>query len=291
MVIENMPARDERSPRLGAYGLCLCDLDGAADLLTSAPDRWVDWRIVHKLGEGRPSEFVEETRARLCSEPDGWIDLDRQARVSTLNFPAPPREQEIVHPYLASTASVTARWQGLQSFHAGAFVAGDKAWGVLGPKGAGKSSLLAFLALKGVSILTDDVLVVDNANGFAGPRCIDLRAEPAAEFGVGEELGVVGTRARWRLRVGQVEPEVPMGGWILLEWGEPGIESLAIEQRLSAIFESLSLRVEPADPAGLMELLALPMFVLRQRHGIDGLDDTSARLLEHVDRLSDVERG
>jgi hypothetical protein len=268
--------------RLGAYGLCLPDLPGAADLLVDAPATWTNWHINRCENEGRPQEFVLQTHARLRSEPRGWVDVDRARRISTLNLPQPVRDLEVVHPYLASTAGVAAHWHGMLSFHAGAFVVDGGVWAILGDKGAGKSSLLAYLALEGVSILTDDVLVVRGGSALAGPRCIDLRAEPALRFKVGEALGAVGTRERWRMKIGLVPPELPIAGWICLEWGETSIDIVSPQERLLALFASLSLRVNPSVPDALIELLALPMIVLRRRHDFSDLSRDVASLLNYL---------
>jgi hypothetical protein len=270
-------------PRLGAYGLWLPDLAAAPELLLAAPDDWAAWHIERRVGTGSPSEFVDDARARLRAEPDGWVEIDRLRRSATFRFPIPPGDREMVHPYLAATASVIARWHGRQSFHAGAFVVGGRAWAVLGQRGAGKSSLLARLALRGIPILTDDVLVADGTHGLAGPRCVDLRRESAEQLGVGEPLGVVGTRERWRLLTGAVEPAVPLGGWIRLAWGGRAIEQLPATAALPAIFASLSLRIEPKDPSALMELLALPALLLSQPQRIEELSETADCLLEHLD--------
>ncbi len=272
--------------RLGAYGLHLPDLPDAAELLNAAPGTWIDWRIARAIGGGQPAELVDDAHARLRSEPDGWVEIDRASAASCFSFPSLPSDREMVHPYLASTASVVARWQGLQCFHAGAFVRGGRAWAILGARSAGKSSMLAELARRSVPILTDDVLVVRGTHGLAGPRCIDLRRESAAAFGAGEPLGVLGTRERWRLTVGPVAPEVPVGGWIRLAWGEPTVEPMDAGERVGAIFASLSLRIEPKDPSSLMELLGLPALVLRQPERIEALRESAERLLDAVDRLS-----
>lgn len=269
--------------RLGAYGLHLPDLPDAADLLLDAPDDWIDWRVERCDGDGQPPEFVESDRAQLRAEPDGWVEIERASGHARFHFPTPPSDRELVHPYLAATAGVIARWQGLHCFHAGAFVAGGRAWAVLGDKGAGKSSLLAQLATQGVPILTDDVLVVRGVHGLAGPRCVDLRRASAEALGVGEPLGVVGRRERWRVPVGPVAPEVPLGGWIRLAWGEAGVEPLPASEALPAIFASLTLRIEPTDPPALMDLLTLPATILRQRQRIEELSRTVARLLAYLE--------
>jgi hypothetical protein len=272
--------------RLGVYGLCLPDLKGASNLLIPGPASWIDWHIHRRLGEDRPEEHLDDQRARVWSQPAGWVDVDRRGQSATLHLPSLPTDGEIVHPYLASTASIVARWRGLHSFHAGAFVMHGRAWAILGPKGAGKSSLLASMALAGIPILTDDVLVIRDDHGLAGPRCIDLRHESAMSLGVGEALGVVGLRERWRLHPGLVEPEVRIAGWICLEWGERRFATVPAGDRPAVLLGSLALRVQPADPTSLMELLTLPMFALRHPRDIDHLAITSAFLIDQLERAS-----
>lgn len=277
-----MAADAAPAPRRGAYGLHLPDLPAAAELLIEAPASWVDWRLERVVGGGQPSEFVEPDRARLRAEPDGWVEIERAASRARFHFPTPPADREMVHPYLAATAGVIARWRGLQCFHAGAIAVDGRAWALLGDKGAGKSSLLAQLAALGVPVVTDDVLVVRGTQALAGPRCVDLRPASAAVLGGAEPLGVVGTRERWRRPLGPVEPELPLSGWICLDWGESGIEPLPASETLAAIFASLLLRLEPTDPAALMDLVTLPAYVLRQRQEIEELSRTAERLLAHL---------
>jgi hypothetical protein len=278
------------STRPGAYGLHLPALRDAGDLLVQAPEQWTEWQIALAEGSGSPEEFVEDSRARIRSAPSGWVDLDRSRCMSTMHLPRAPNPAEIAQPFLGSTAVVAAHWMGLHSFHSGAFVAHGRAWAILGTKGAGKSSLLAALSLRGQAILADDVLVVDRGlRGLAGPRCIDLRHETSAALGVGETLGVVGTRERWRMGLGPVEPEVPLGGWIQLEWGEPEIRGVPAQERVDALFANLALRAQSNDPAvlsRLMELFALPMLCVRRPRDIDRIDETAERLYGHLAALS-----
>lgn len=277
--------------RPGAYGLHLPALRDAGDLLVQAPEQWTEWRIVLAEGSGSPEEFVEDSRARIRSAPSGWVDVDRSRRTSTLCLPGRPGPAEIAQPFLGSTAVVAAHWSGRHSFHAGAFVAHGRAWAILGTRGAGKSSLLAALSLRGLAILADDVLVVDEGlQGLAGPRCIDLRHETAAALGVGETLGVVGTRERWRMLLSPVDAEVPLGGWIYLDWGEPDIRRVPAQERVEALFANLALRAESRDPvvlARLMELFALPMLCVRRPPDIDRIDETAERLYGHLAELVD----
>jgi len=214
------------------------------------------------------------------------VDVDRRSHSATLHLPSLPTDRDIVHPYLASTASIVARWRGLHSIHAGAFVIHGRAWAIVGPKGAGKSSLLASMAIAGIPILTDDVLVIRNDHGLAGPRCIDLRHESAMSLGVGEALGVVGLRERWRLHTGSVEPEVPIAGWIWLQWGERRFGIVPAGDRPAVLLGNLALRIPPADPASLMDLFALPMFALRHPRNLDHLATTSEYLIDQLELAS-----
>ena len=277
--------------RPGAYGLHLPTLRDAGDLLVRAPEHWTEWRIVLAEGSGSPEEFIDDSRARIRSEPSGWVDVDRAGYTSTLHLPRQPGPAEIAQPFLGSTAVVAAHWSGRHSFHAGAFVAHGRAWAILGTKGAGKSSLLGALSLRGLAILADDVLVVDERlRGLAGPRCIDLRREASQALGVGETLGVVGTRERWRMDLQPVEPEVPLGGWVHLEWGEPEIQRVTAQERVQELFANLALRAQSHDPAvlsRLMELFALPMLCVRRPRDIGGIDETAERLYDYLAKMPD----
>ena len=124
-----------------------------------------------------------------------------------------------MHPHLAGAAAVLSHWCGRDSFHAGAFVVDGGVWGLLGDKGAGNSSTLVSLARAGVPIVSDDVLVLDKATAYAGPRSIDLRTDAAQTLRTGQPLGMIGDRARWRVPLGPVEPELPFRGWVTLRWG------------------------------------------------------------------------
>ncbi len=284
-------ATDRLHDRPGAYGLQLPTLRDAGDLLVQAPEDWTEWQVVLAEGRGSPEEFVDDSRARIRSAPSGWVDVDRAQRTSTLSLPKQPSPAEIAQPFLGSTAVVVAYWMGLHSFHAGAFVAHSKAWAILGSKGAGKSSLLATLALRGVPILADDVLVVDQRlQALAGPRCIDLRRRTSAALGVGETLGVVGTRERWRMGLTPVDHAVPLGGWIRLEWGKPEIQRVPAQARVEALFANLALRAQSHDPlvlSRLMELFALPMLCVRRPRDIARIDEAAERLYGYLAELAD----
>lgn len=282
----------KRIARPGAYGLHLPALAQAGHLLVDAPERWGDWHVKLAAGGGRPNELLDDARARLICEPSGWVDIDRAARTSTMHLPETPSLSEIAQPRLGITGIVAAYWRGDHSFHAGAFVAGGMAWGILGSKGAGKSSLLATLATMGVPVLADDVLVVDGRmRAFAAPRCIDLRREAALALGLGESIGVVGTRERWRVRLEQVACETPLGGFVCLEWGGLAISQVPLEERVRALHANEALllgeRRDPARLSTLMDLFALPMVRMRRPQAIARIDQTAELLLDATRQLAE----
>jgi hypothetical protein len=177
-------------------------------------------------------------------------------------------------------AALAARWLGRESFHAGAFLVDGSAWAVLGDKEAGKRSTLAHLALRGQAVVSDDVLVLEGGEVFAGPRCIDLRAEPSERLGAGEPLGVVGVRERFRLELGPVPSRVRLRGFVLLGWGdEVALEPVRGAERLLALVPHRALLLETNAPADLLRLSSLPFLRLRRPHDWSSLEETADLLL------------
>jgi hypothetical protein len=209
--------------------------------------------------------------------------VERRARRSLLTHPHQLSDEDVVHPFLAFTAAVVARWAGRHCFHAGAIVANGAAWGVLGDQGAGKSSTLAWLHAHGWDILADDVLVIEGTRAFAGPRSLDLRADAAAALGMGENIGVLGARERWRVTTRDVAPEMPIGGFVFLEWGdEVTLETVEPQQRLGRLLAHLTIHLPPPDAVGLLDLAARPFWVLRRPRGLEHLPEVAGTLALHL---------
>jgi hypothetical protein len=187
--------------------------------------------------------------------------MDRDRGMATFTLAAEPMASALIHPHLAAVAAVWAHWAGHDGFHAGAFLTDGGVWGVLGEKGSGKSSILAALAKRGVPIVCDDVLVLADRTAFAGPRSIDLRADAAEQLGIGEPLGVIGERERWRVGLGPIEPELPFRGWIALGWSQqPMIRPLEGAGRLRQLLANRALLVPPRSPSSVFDLAELPFF-------------------------------
>lgn len=270
----------------GAYGLRLPDVTESSLLVEDVPDHWANWRISRKVDPGQLPvaeadryDEIGPDRARFPVLPAGTLEVDRRAAASTYRTPHPLSDAALCHPHLAATAVVTARWLGWHALHAGAFT-GRRTWGLLGDKGMGKSSTLTALALAGLPVLSDDVLVLRGRTLASGPRCLDLREAAAHHFGVGEPLGNIGGRERWRLALeAPVPAESTVDGWLVLAWGERvQVDPVRPADRLRALTDNLALRLPPPDPAGLLELAGLPMLRVQRPQRLDALDEVVALL-------------
>jgi hypothetical protein len=270
---------------VGAYGLRLEGLRDARSLLVPADPNWPTFHIDRETGAPPWREFdvVTDSDAQLMLQTGGEIRIVREP--GTVIFSTEPgmSEEALVHPYLAPVAAVAGYWFDRESFHAGAFVVDGAAWAVLGERESGKSTLLASLALRGIDVLSDDMLILDSDRPFAGPRSIDLRATAAQELGVGQHLGVVGARERWRLQLAPTSCATSLLGWIFLAWGSR-IETVRVEphERIVRLGAQRGVRLPPKDPARLLDLAGLPAWELRRPHDWTALDAATDALIDLV---------
>jgi hypothetical protein len=269
------------APR-GAYGLRLTGLEGCEHLLVSAEEAWPEFDVVVRASDDAtvPEERLEERRACVRLRNGGWIDVERAEGRALFNVPTPLSNDEIVHPYLAPVAAVTSHWFGRESLHAGAVAVGGHAWGVVGDRMSGKSSLLAALA-QTVPVLADDILVVDELEAFSGPRTVDLREDAAAALGIGESIGVAGARERWRLRLPDAPGRVRLAGWVFVEWGETiELRRLPASESVGRLLRNRGILVPPREPGAFLQLAALPAWELRRPRSWGAVPDVVERVLE-----------
>jgi hypothetical protein len=268
------------APRRGAYGLRISGLPQADALLVQADEGWSRLDIQRVLGHARADGVIGRDLASIALEGSGSLTIDRDAARATVTSPRPPGDREMVHPYLGAIAAVVSHWLGRRSFHSGGVVVGGGAWGILGDRESGKSTLLAWFAAQGIGVLSDDLLVVRSGTALAGPRCVDLRRDAADALAVGEPIGVVGARERWRLPLAQVAAEVPLTGWIVLGWHDQvTLRRVAPARRLPILVENLAIAAEPADALGLVALTALPMLEFLRPRQLGEIARTSELLL------------
>lgn len=274
----------------GAYGFSLAGVDGARELLVDAPTDWPLLELRCRVDDGPlpDREVVSDQRAELLLTAGGWVAIERASLRAEYVLPRDVSPGALVHPHLAPVAAIASRWLGRESFHAGAVVIGDGAWGVLGDKEAGKSSTLAWLALAGHPVLADDLVVLDGGSVLAGPRSIDLREPSALQLGVGEPLGRIGLRNRWRLQLPPAPTALPLRGWIVLTWGDgpPSLHALEGAARLQAILPHRAVRLTPTDPGRLVALSALPCHELCRPRAWSSLPDAADLLARSLSGLA-----
>src|SRR6478735_2842357 len=156
---------------------------------------------INRSAGAAPAEHPMDPRGGVLVLADGrTLRLERAAGRAT--FYGPPLSPDMIaHPYLGPIAVGFNRWAGREVFHAGAFVAAGRAFMVLGPRTAGKSTLMAAIAATGAPVLADDLAVTDGEVVFAGPRSIDLREPIPSNMLVAPlpELRLARDCTRWRV--------------------------------------------------------------------------------------------
>lgn len=263
----------------GAYGLALTGIEIGEELLVPATDTWLRTEIVVEHGPTEEvREYLDESGGTVRFA-DAVAHVEREPAKAIFRFAGEPRVEAVIHPYLSPVAGLLAHWYGREALHAGGYIVDGGVWGVVADRGGGKSSTLAQLALDGAQIVADDLLVVDADAALAGPRAIDLREDVSAVLGVGEPLGVLGTRSRWRFRLPTVESALPLRGWVFLEWGETfSIEPTSPSERLERLGAQRMIRRRPPDPTSLLRLASHPGFVIRRPESLESLAETARHL-------------
>jgi len=236
-------------------------------------------RAVHALDAHRSVESVGAAHQ--------WV-LERASFSARLV--GPPLDPDLLaHPCLAPVAVAFNRWAGRESFHAASFAVGGRAYGVIGPRTAGKSTLVAGLAAAGTTVLSDDIVITDGRNAFAGPRCVDLRA-PIPGLDISTVSARLGTR--WRLRLSPAPASLPLGGWIFLSWGDDvSIRRCPPREVIARLTQWRGRRVLASDPTVVLDLVARPAWELTRPRDWSRFDDVSQILTRTLDpRVSELSR-
>lgn len=280
----------------GAYGLSIEGWEGLDPWLVAAPAAWPAWRLrweaadVHPVPQGDGGyhawlDRLTDEQARITLARGGRIELDRSSATATMHLAAPPPHMEVIHPLLSAIGSTVARWHGRYEVHAGGLCLDDGVWALLGDKGAGKSSLLAWCLLnERATVIADDLLIVDqDGSALAGPRCLDLRADVAEHLGIGKPIGRIGGRNRWRVHLAEAPARLPLAGWIQLAWSEAlETQVLSPSETFAAVARNLAVKLMPSDVGGLMQLSDLPAVRVTRPRSYDATDSTGEQLLEAV---------
>ncbi len=268
---------------LGAYGLRLGGDAPRSQLLAPVPDDAPEIVITRRVGPIEVPNTVDGERATVPLLDGGGLELDRKARSAVLTTRHEITDDELAHPYLAPIAAVHSHWLGRAAFHAGAIVVAGRAWGIIGERHAGKSTLLAAVASDGGIVLADDLLVLDGSDVFCGPRTLDLRADAAKWFGGTRSLGMAGARERWRIDLGPAPATAPLAGWIVPGWSE----NLEITRQPGA---SVAHHIAPAravtgiaiEPTAFLTAASYPAIEFNRPRDLAEMADGLDRLLDEL---------
>jgi hypothetical protein len=275
---------------VGAYGLEITGVPGGeeAGLLPLPPE--VDWPRLEVSWSsemtGRPATTeLRDGRAIMLMIEQGWADIDLPAGRAVIHDRGPMTPDDLVHPFMTPAAAIMAMWHGRAAIHGGGVIVDGEAWGLLGDREAGKTTLMAWLHRSGFGILADDLVVLADGEAYSGPRGLDLRPATAERLSDGEDVKQVRGGERGRLVLPAVAPVVPIRGWVRLEVG-PEVE--IVEAPLGDRMPILSSQVMkgPGTAERLLDLLAMPMLVLRRPLTWQQLPEVAERLVEALRRVS-----
>jgi hypothetical protein len=271
---------------VAAYGLRIDGLGAPEELAVRGAEHWP---VIHLHPEVAADEApaVSEIRedGATIANPAATLLVDRARSEVRVRSPAPVPVAEIIHPCLWPVAAVFARWRGAETLHAGAFAAPQRpgAWAVMADSGGGKTSFLAALALAGVEVIVDDLLVVERQEFLAGPRSLDLRPEVAERLGLMGATIPVRSTSRRRFALAPCEARWPVVGFVELGWGEDvAVERLRPSAALAALARYRRVLGLGTEFAELLELVARPVLRLTRPRIWASAPVAVQRLLEAV---------
>jgi hypothetical protein len=268
----------------GVYGFRIAGVLDNRDLLVEARSNWPLLEVTSRVDKvDQRVTVVSEQHAELKLIEGITARLDRSPPRVEFITPTPLSSKAIVHPFLSGVVPIHCHWMGRTSLHGGAFIHDNRAWAILGDREGGKSTLLAQLAAQGLAIVADDLVVIEDDLVYAGPRSIDLRVNPAQGMGPADFIGRVGARERWRIQLGPIPSQVPLGGFFFLELAERSeIRRLAGVERMLRISAGRSLMLPLADPMTLPRLAALPGWEVLRSARFEDLPTITEQMLQAI---------
>ena len=267
-----------------AYGYRIAGIDGGGALAVRGAEAWPELGVSVPVGAREGARAVQlGEHSAVIDTPAARLVLEREAVHLTVMARRTLPDADLVHPCLWPAAAVFARWRGLETLHGGAFVDGrGEAWAVLGARGAGKSSLLATVALAGHEVLADDLLVLAAGDALAGPRCLDLRPDVVTELGL-DGLPSVRSSQRRRMALAPCDARFPLRGCVYLEWGQSAAaEPVGPGEHLGLLTEQRRIAGLGANVEQLLDICGLPAFRMRRSRGRRSLPAACQLLLEAV---------
>jgi hypothetical protein len=287
--------------RPGLYGFALSadgPIDGLGAWCVPAPHEWPtlhlrrepraeqDAHLAHHSQFGATPELGTQARTASVELPEGRMTMRRDSFEVRFETSTPPSIDELVHPLIGYAALAFSDWLGRDAFHAGVFLSGGRAWAMLGERGSGKSSTLAWIARQRQSVIADDLLFLDGRTAFVGPRAIDLAAASATHLGWEGELEDVRRGFRRRLALDALSAEHKLAGWISLKWGERvSLTPVPPPERVPLLVEHGHHPNGTADWSRVLALAALPTLELCRPRTLASLDQAGELLLGETAKI------
>jgi hypothetical protein len=271
---------------LGAYGLTVTGLELEPSWLVAVGPHAHEIRVRSRVEPAidRPSA-VDDEAADLHLRGGGRLTMARSSAIARFSFPGPCSALDVLHPFLAPAAALAQLWHGNEAIHAGAYVTpdGGGAVALLAGERGGKSTTLAELAVDhNVTVLADDLVVIESGAVHPGPRCIDVRADAP----LGDRAGGVPVRGGVHRRVPlppAAATPVPVAGVVVLDWSpRTELRELPMRSRLAALAaERMFGRQLAVQQGAAFELLTVPWARLTRPPGALGLQAAAKLLLSY----------
>jgi hypothetical protein len=237
----------------------------------------------------------DEDRARALLADGRVVELDCARGEARLCGPAELAPELLVHPYLGVMAGLASRMLGRDALHGGAFVMDGGAWVVLAARDGGKSTLLAALSAAGVTVLADDLAVLDRGRVLRGPRCVDLRRELPASIGDAvtaqpvqpTPLELVRGGTRLRVSLPPAPDSTELRGFVRLRFGTRlALARVPPSERLQALAGQRVWSAIAANPRATLATASLPVFELEQPRALERIGETVALLADGLPRAA-----
>jgi hypothetical protein len=220
---------------------------------------------------------VSKDRAVIALIEDGLLDISRDPLAASFVTSRPLSSDELLHPWLVPAAATANAWLGRRVLHGGLVSKKDRALAIIGDKEAGKSTLLAWLALEaGLTVLCDDLVVLDGDTVFRGPQCIDLRPPSLAYLPAAAGATLVRDGTRLRLPLPRPPATATFVGFVVLEWGATtAIHAVPPAQHLPNILPHAFTEGIPAGVAGVLGFARYRMWRLTRPRDGNSLADSA----------------
>jgi hypothetical protein len=268
----------DKSWQGGAYGLRIAGLTGARPWMQPQLEGAPTLQLHVRVGEGSdaPSR-VDARSADIRLLGGGRLQARRGDGLVGCLLPVRPPDEDLLHPYLAPAAAPLGRWAGREAIHGGAFAARGGAVLLVGGKEAGKSTTLAWLSRAGVTVMSDDLAVLDGGDVLAGPPC---DRSPATGGGGGGGAHRPGRRPTSRhTPAGSRRPA--LAGVAVLEWGPRfEVERVPVDRRMGYLAPQRSFPSLDANGATLLELLSVPTVRFTRPAGLASLARVGRAMME-----------